>query len=86
MASLFDNFKDDQRQAQEHAARELLGVLTQARQYVGEVYSISYETALVQIHDSHRMQVGGIPGLCFLVATRLIPDERFDFAQEDCWL
>ena len=83
MASLFDNLEDDQRQSREHAAQELLGVLAQAHQYVGEVYSISYETALVQIHDSHRMQVGGIPGLCFLVATRLIPDATFDYAQED---
>ena len=69
---------DEDRQAQ-----ELLGSLVQADQYVGEVYSLGYETALVQIHDFHRREVGGIPSLCFLIATRLGPDETFDYAKED---
>ena len=69
---------DEKRQAQ-----ELLGSLVQADQYVGEVYSLRYETALVQIHDFHRREVGGIPSLCFLIATRLGPDETFDYAKED---
>ncbi len=69
---------DEKRQAQ-----ELLGSLVQADQYVGEVYSLGYETALVQIHDFHRREVGGIPSLCFLIATRLGPDETFDYAKED---
>ena len=69
---------DEKRQAQ-----ELLGSLVQADQYVGEVYSLGYETALVQIHDFHRREAGGIPSLCFLIATRLGPDETFDYAKED---
>lgn len=69
---------DEKREAQ-----ELLGSLVQADQYVGEVYSLGYETALVQIHDFHRREVGGIPSLCFLIATRLGPDETFDYAKED---
>lgn len=69
---------DEKRQAQ-----ELLGSLVQADQYVGEVYSLGYETALVQIHDFHRREVGGIPSLCFLIATRLGPDETFDYSKED---
>ena len=69
---------DEKRQAQ-----ELLGSLVQADQYVGEVYSLGYETALVQIHDFHRQKVGGIPSLCFLIATRLGPDATFDYAKED---
>lgn len=69
---------DEKRQAQ-----ELLGSLVQADQYVGEVYSLGYETALVQIHDFHRREVGGIPSLCFLIATRLGPDATFDYAKED---
>lgn len=48
----------------------------QETQYVGRVYSISYETALVQIHDYHRRQVGGIPSLSFLIATRIKPEEE----------
>ena len=50
----------------------------QETQYVGRVYSISYESALVQIHDYHRRQVGGIPSLSFLIATRIKTGERGD--------
>ncbi len=54
-------------------AQQLLGSLVQTDQYVGEVYSLGYETALVQIHDFHRREVGGIPSLCFLIAT--VPED-----------
>ncbi len=64
-------------------AQQLLGSLVQTDQYVGEVYSLGYETALVQIHDFHRREVGGIPSLCFLIATRIAPDETFDYTKED---
>jgi hypothetical protein len=67
------------------AKLQLLGLI-QENQYIGEVYSISYDTALVQIHDFHRRQVGGIPGLSFLIATRLNPNpdiEKFDYNLED---
>lgn len=73
----------DQAQSREIAAEQLLGALIQPRQYVGELYSIGYETALVQIHDRHRMEVGGIPSLCFLLATRLRSSDSIDFARED---
>ncbi len=65
------------------SAEELLGILIQADQYVGEVFSIGYETATVQIHDDHRMKVGGIPGLSFLVASRLRPNTPFNWEEED---
>jgi DNA helicase HerA-like ATPase len=64
-------------------AQEALGDLVQQDQYVGEVFSLGYETALVQIHDSHRQKVGGIPSLSFLIATRVVPGEPFDFRNED---
>ena len=51
--------------------------------YVGEVYSLGYEEALVQIHDFHRRQVGGIPALSFLIATRIAPDMQIDVREED---
>ncbi len=67
--------------------------LIQHDQYVGEVYSLGYETALVMIHDHHRREVGGIPSLSFLIATRiprtlLAPEqntdlENFDYKRED---
>ena len=67
--------------------------LVQYDQYVGEVYSLGYETALVMIHDHHRREVGGIPSLSFLIATRIprtVLDEAqatnldgFDYTKED---
>jgi len=39
--------------------------LTQQNEYVGEHYSINYETARVIIHDSERKKVGGIPQFKF---------------------
>ncbi|HEU4561999.1 MAG TPA: DUF87 domain-containing protein [Longimicrobium sp.] len=67
----------------EREAAELLGTLIQREQYVGEVFSLGYETALVQIHDKHRQDVGGIPSLSFLIATRLRPGEAIDYTRED---
>ena len=52
---------------------EVLGGLLQREQYVGEVVSITYETATIQIHDYQRQAVGGVPALSFLVASRLTP-------------
>jgi hypothetical protein len=63
-------------------AKELLGALIQKQQYVGEVYSLSYESALVQIHDHHRKEVGGIPSLSFLIATRMAPEQAPDYKNE----
>src|SRR5437588_11665177 len=51
--------------------------------YVGEVYSLGYEEALVQIHDFHRREVGGIPALSFLIATRVRPGRQTDVREED---
>jgi hypothetical protein len=61
----------------------LLRQLVPADTYVGEVYSLGYETALVQIHDFHRRQVGGIPALSFLIATRIPPEGQIDVREED---
>jgi hypothetical protein len=59
--------------------------LIQEDQYVGELYSINYETARVIIHDSERNKVGGIPSLSFLIATRIDPGaaDNIDYKTED---
>ena len=59
--------------------------LIQESQYIGELYSINYETAKVIIHDFHRKEVGGIPSLSFLIATRVNPfvNENVDYIKED---
>lgn len=63
--------------------RKLLTDLFDPQDYVGEVFSLSYETALLQVHDHHRRKVGGIPALSFLVATRINPDDDFAVESED---
>jgi hypothetical protein len=47
-------------------AGRLLTELIEEAAYVGDVYSLSYAETLVQVHDFHRAQVGGVPALSFL--------------------
>lgn len=65
------------------AAGHLITELVEEDAYVGDVYSLSYADALVQIHDHHRARVGGIPALSFLVATRINPKGTIDVREED---
>ena len=69
-------------QALESAARPLVALVEPAA-YVGEGYSLGYESALVQVHDFHRQSVGGIPALSFLLATRISPTQAVDIRAED---
>lgn len=69
-------------QSLKKASKPLLALI-EPDSYVGEVYSLGYAEALVQIHDYHRQQVGGIPALSFLIATRIKPDEVVDVRRED---
>jgi hypothetical protein len=64
-------------------AGHLIAGLVQEDAYVGDVYSLSYADALVQIHDHYRARVGGIPALSFLVATRVHPARVIDVREED---
>src|SRR5262245_41100013 len=64
-------------------AADGLAAFVDAGAYIGEVFSLAYDDALVQIHDFHRKQVGGIPALSFLIATRILPDKAFDPKEED---
>jgi len=64
------------------ASQELTSLVEDSA-YIGEVYSLGYDEALVQIHDFHRQRVGGIPALSFLIATRISPASLTDVRQED---
>jgi hypothetical protein len=57
--------------AEAEDASALLKGLLEKEAYVGDVVSLSYNEAIVQIHDFYRKQVGGIPALSFLLATRI---------------
>ncbi len=65
------------------AAESLLSDLIEPEAYIGEVYSLSYEEALVQVQDTDRKKVGGIPALSLLAATRVNPKKGFDVREED---
>ncbi len=65
------------------SASQFLNDLIDEAAYVGEVYSLGYSEALVQIHDRHRRKIGGIPALSFLLATRIIGDTPIDVREED---
>ncbi len=80
---LNETFRKDQTRSAEQIAQEQFNLLIQAHQYVGDVYAIGYESATVQINDFYRQKVGGIPSLCFLVATRIVPGSLVDFKTED---
>lgn len=66
-----------------HDAGEALRSLIEGDAYVGEVVSLGYNEAILQIHDFHRQKVGGIPALCFLLASRINPQATPDPRVED---
>jgi len=81
---IISKLKKDEHVRASAGTDEIFHELIQKDQYVGEVYSIGYETADVQIHDHYRQKVGGIPSLCFLIATRLAAEqEGIDRQKED---
>lgn len=81
---LEDTFLEEQKNLLSDRSDEWFRKLIQEEQYIGDVYSIGYETALVLIHDFHRREVGGIPSLSFLIATRVQPNGmNIDYKRED---
>jgi len=58
-----------------------LAQLTQKKNFVGWVYSIDYQNALVVTNDDWKYKVKGIPHNAFLVATSFDPD-RFSVTPE----
>jgi DNA helicase HerA-like ATPase len=82
--SIEQTLKQSMAERQKSEAICLFKKIIQKEQYVGELFSINYEEAKVQIHDHERKKVGGIPSLCFLIATRIEPDvDEIDFKTED---
>jgi Helicase HerA, central domain len=69
-------------EALQTAGKTLCGLLD-VDAYVGEVVSLGYNEAIIQIHDFHRQRVGGIPALCFLLASRMNPQATPNVTEED---
>ena len=63
--------KEDLINQQKKDTQKWFQLLIQKSEYVGELFSIDYENAKIQIHDTERQKVGGIPSLSFLIATRI---------------
>ena len=83
LAAVTGQLKQDSLPQDLQDAGKSLAELIEPSAYVGEVYSIGYEEALVQIHDFNRQQVGGIPALSFLLATRVVAGTTPDIRKED---
>ena len=83
MQNLNSFLQDDQNRSLQQKVQATFSELIQPEQYVGDVYAINYESATVQIHDAYRKQVGGIPSLSFLIATRVNPEQEIDYQEED---
>jgi hypothetical protein len=49
--------------------------LIQKDNYIGRIYSIDYENALVLTNDKWKKQVNGVPQNSFLIATSINPDD-----------
>lgn len=82
--TIISTLKQDQQAQRAFGAREILLRLLQSEQYIGDVFSINYDTAKILVHDHYKMKVGGIPSLCFLVASRIPPNvAQLDFQAED---
>ncbi len=64
-------------------AKQWFSKLIQEDQYIGDLYSTNYEEAKVLVHDTFREKVGGIPSLCFLIATRVNIKDEIDYKRED---
>lgn len=83
MPGIVDVIEESHEQFQRQKVADLLDPLIQPEQYVGEVLSLSYDEAIVQVHDHHRQQVGGLPSQCFLVATAKQRGPTLDWNDED---
>lgn len=66
-----------QQNRQAEVAKSLSDAVQEDR-LVGDLISMDYDTAEVLIHDSMKMEVGGIPHGCLLIATRMRPGGKPD--------
>ncbi|NVJ98360.1 MAG: ATP-binding protein [Alphaproteobacteria bacterium] len=84
MSNAFENTVNQHSQEQyEIEAGRIFSGLIQPEQYVGDMFSLNYEHAKILVHDFYRMKVGGIPNMCFLIATRKQANDKIDFREED---
>ncbi len=86
VTEIISSIEADREQRTKQRTGEFLDPLIQEDNYVGEVILLSYDEALIQVHDHHRQRVGGIPSQAFLIATRKRPGDGKDWNDEDASL
>ena len=62
---------------------DFLVQIVQKENFVGWVYSIDYDCALIVSNDLWKAKVHGIPHNCFLIAASFDPDDYQNVPEED---
>ncbi len=83
MSEVFASIEVERREETQRKTSGFLDPLIQPDNYVGEVVTLSFEEAVVQVHDHQRQRVGGLPSQAFLVATRKAAGDNKDWNDED---
>lgn len=65
------------------SASDQLVSLIQTENYVGRIYSIDYENALVLTNDAWKQKVNGVPQNAFLIATAIEPEKYNEIDEFD---
>lgn len=65
------------------SASDQLVSLIQTENYVGRIYSIDYENALVLTNDAWKQKVNGVPQNAFLIATAIEPEKYNEINEFD---
>lgn len=86
MSAIENVLGQDQDFAAAKVTRDRLAFVATPERYVGELWRLDYEKAVVMVHDFHRRRVGGIPNQCFLLATRMRADGLMPYSEEDASL
>lgn len=83
MSEVFAAIGMERREETQRKTGGFLDPLIQPDNYVGEVVTLSFEEAVVQVHDHQRQRVGGLPSQAFLIATRKVAGDNKDWNDED---
>ena len=85
MALLGDELKEFDADTAKDAGRRLMRFIND-QPMVGDLLSLDYEEAVILVHDAMRQIAGGLPMGCFLLATRMSPENVYEAHQEDASL
>ncbi|QGS48026.1 helicase HerA domain-containing protein [Shewanella putrefaciens] len=79
LGSGFESYK----KSKEQEASSQLAKLVKEDMLIGDLLKMDYGSCEILVHDSMRQKVGGVPMGCFLLATRMKPNELYAPDKED---